>query len=110
MLLRFLSRRYKINKAKRIKFLKRQAEKIDKEKQRTEYNDLKIGKGLQHKEQEKIVGFVKPVGFWSSLLLGEKLTDVFNNSKKISIENSKQFWETVAETQARESIRNKKDK
>ncbi|MDR3290447.1 MAG: hypothetical protein LBT02_04190 [Rickettsiales bacterium] len=88
-----------INRAKRIK----------KRRNTRDVATILNEKLVVKKAEESIVGFAKPVGFWSSLLLGGKITEVFDKAKNASLkDDSKSFWASVAEAQAKENAKNKK--
>lgn len=62
----------------------------------------------QEKEQEpeferpQIVDLVKPVGFWTSMVLGNKLTYLVSSAKLMNnADNKKGFWTSMVEAQAR---------
>ncbi|MDR0423805.1 MAG: hypothetical protein LBH46_04460 [Rickettsiales bacterium] len=87
-----LSRLYTFNRARRIKKRKDTPIKINQE-------EIKIVKKID------IVGVAKPVGLWSSLILGDELTKVFNEVGK---DNMKGFWKNLAEAEAKKHAKNKK--
>ncbi|GMO62706.1 MAG: hypothetical protein Ta2D_09260 [Rickettsiales bacterium] len=63
----------------------------------------KMNQNIATNSRKKIVGFAKPVGFFTSLILGDALTKTFSAAKSASLENdSKSFWENVAIEQEKE--------
>jgi hypothetical protein len=95
-----LSRIYKVNRAKKIKEI-RNKEVLPGAK------ILKKTELINPEEaQEKIVGFAKPLGIWSSLILGDEITKTLNEVVDMKSTKSKSsFWENVAEVTARKSIK-----
>ncbi|MFT6106811.1 MAG: hypothetical protein ACJA0S_001186 [Rickettsiales bacterium] len=83
---------------------------IDKEKQREIVEKIvsqeQIDEDRELKET-KIVDFVKPVGFWTSMILGQKLTYLVSSAKIMSNNNDKGFWESMVEAQERAQGRQK---
>jgi hypothetical protein len=51
-------------------------------------------------EKPQIVDIVKPVGFWTSMVLGQKLTYLVSSAKLMN-DNKKGFWTSMVEAQAR---------
>ncbi len=49
----------------------------------------------------RIVGIVKPVGFWTSLILGDQLSKIFGKAKLLNKRSGKGFWISMLETQSR---------
>ena len=53
-------------------------------------------------ERPQIVDIVKPVGFWTSMVLGQKLTYLVSSAKLMNENNKdKGFWTSMVEAQAR---------
>ena len=48
-----------------------------------------------------IVDIVKPVGFWTSMILGKKLTYLVSSAKLMNENRSKGFWVSMVEAQER---------
>lgn len=62
----------------------------------------------QQQEQEnremaevKIVDMVKPIGFWTSMILGQKLTYLVNAAQIINQRSQKGFWVSMIEAKER---------
>lgn len=51
--------------------------------------------------QTKIVDIVKPVGFWTSMILGKKLTYLLSSAKLMNENSEKGFWVSMIEAQER---------
>ena len=51
--------------------------------------------------ESKIVDIVKPVGFWTSMVLGQKLTYLVSSAKLMNDKSHKGFWVSMVEAQAR---------
>jgi hypothetical protein len=49
----------------------------------------------------QIVDFVKPVGFWTSLVLGQKLTYLVQSAQILNKRGDKGFWASMIEAQER---------
>ena len=49
----------------------------------------------------KIVGVVKPVGFWTSLILGDELSKLLGKAHALNERSGKGFWVSMLETQSR---------
>ncbi len=47
----------------------------------------------------EIVDIVKPVGFWTSMILGQKLTYLIQSANIINKKNNKGFWVSMIEAQ-----------
>lgn len=63
-----------------------------------------VASNEQKKEQEelnevKIVDMVKPVGFWTSVILGQKLTYLINSAQIINKRGKQGFWVSMIEAQ-----------
>jgi hypothetical protein len=110
----FLIKKYKDFRQKRIK----RKEKYKKENLPTEDELLKSQKkerenlinierintqeqNLQFQNQEKIVDIAKPIGFWTSLILGQKLSYLVSKAQIINNREHKGFWVSMIEAQAR---------
>jgi|TARA_Y100000389_G_C17469268_1_gene528737 hypothetical protein len=78
----------------------------DKEKERSS----KISKSdeIENKIDEvEIVDIVKPVGFWTSMILGQKLTYLVSSAKLMNQNRKKGFWASMVEAQGRAQGREK---
>lgn len=49
--------------------------------------------------QVNIVDIVKPIGFWTSMILGQKLTYLINSAQIINKRGRKGFWVSMIEAQ-----------
>ena len=61
----------------------------------------------QELEEVKIVDIVKPVGFWTSMILGQKLTYLVSSAKIMNQNSKKGFWISMVEAQERAQGRQK---
>ena len=61
----------------------------EKERDRKELNEINI------------VDIVKPVGFWTSMILGQKLTYLINSAQMINKRGDKGFWASMIEAKER---------
>ena len=57
--------------------------------------------------ETKIVDIVKPVGFWTSVILGQKLTYLISSAKLMNDNSNKGFWVSMVEAQERAQGRQK---
>jgi len=62
-----------------------------------ENNDIEVN--------NRIVGIVRPVGFWTSLILGDQLGELLNKAKTLSSRSKKGFWISMLETQTKISLK-----
>ena len=53
----------------------------------------------------KIVDIVKPVGFWTSMILGQKMTYLIQSAQIINKRNKQGFWVSMIEAKEREAGR-----
>jgi hypothetical protein len=51
--------------------------------------------------QLEIVDFVKPVGFWTSMILGQKLTYLIQSANVLNKRGNKGFWVSMIEAKDR---------
>ena len=73
----------------------------------TESEKDKIKEGIKDQiEEGKIVGIAKPIGFWTSLILGEKLTFLVNQAHALN-KDHKGFWVSLVQAQSRTRDRQK---
>lgn len=57
----------------------------------------------QHEvDQVEIVDVVKPIGFWTSMILGQKLTYLIQSANTINKRGNKGFWVSMIEAKERE--------
>ena len=61
-----------------------------------EKNDL-----IDEREDTKIVGIAKPIGFWTSLILGDQLSQIIGRAQALNSRSHKGFWVSMLEAQAR---------
>lgn len=52
-------------------------------------------------DNDKIVGIAKPVGFWTSLILGDQLSQILGRASALNDRSHKGFWVSMLEAQAR---------
>lgn len=52
-------------------------------------------------DEVEIVDIVKPVGFWTSVVLGQKLTYLVSSAKLMNQNRKKGFWTSMVEAQGR---------
>ncbi len=74
------------------------AEKIISEREERETREL---------SETKIVDIVKPIGFWTSMILGQKLTYLVSSAKLMNDNSNKGFWISMVEAQERAQGRQK---
>jgi hypothetical protein len=73
-------------------------EKIISEREERETREL---------SETKIVDIVKPIGFWTSMILGQKLTYLVSSAKLMNDNSNKGFWISMVEAQERAQGRQK---
>lgn len=56
-------------------------------------------------QSDRIIGIVKPIGFWTSLILGDQLTEILGKAKALNSRSKKGFWISMLETQAKNTVR-----
>ena len=61
----------------------------------------------QEPDEVQIVDLVKPVGFWTSMVLGQKLTYLVSSAKIMNYNSHKGFWVSMVEAQGRAAGRQK---
>lgn len=59
----------------------------------------------QEKNQNHIVDIVKPIGFWTSMILGQKLTYLIQSAQTLNKRGDKGFWASMIEAKEREAGR-----
>ncbi len=59
----------------------------------------------QELNQINIVDIVKPVGFWTSMILGQKLTYLIQSAQVLNKRGDKGFWASMIEAKEREAGR-----
>lgn len=52
-----------------------------------------------------IIDIVKPVGFWTSMILGQKLTYLIQSAQQLNKRGDKGFWASMIEAQERQAGR-----
>ena len=55
----------------------------------------------QDLSQVEIVDIVKPIGFWTSIILGQKLTYLIQSAQMLNKKGSKGFWVSMVEAKDR---------
>jgi hypothetical protein len=95
-------------RAKREEEKKHKLQKLKKEEEekfrKKEQENVKI---LTNSKEEgsstspQVVDFVKPVGFWTSMVLGQKITHLINSANIMNNDNRKGFWVRMVEAQDR---------
>ncbi len=56
---------------------------------------------VNYEEDAKVVGIVKPIGFWTSLILGDQLSQILGRAQALNSKSHKGFWVSMLEAQAR---------
>lgn len=51
--------------------------------------------------EDRIVGIAKPIGFWTSLVLGDQLSQILGRASALNSRSHKGFWVSMLEAQAR---------
>lgn len=59
----------------------------------------------QEMNQINIVDIVKPIGFWTSMILGQKLTYLIQSAQVLNKRGDKGFWASMIEAKEREAGR-----
>ena len=60
-------------------------------------------RGKSDLDQITIVDIVKPIGFWTSVILGQKLTFLIQSAQIINKRGDKGFWASMIEAKEREA-------
>ena len=98
----------KIAEAIEKKKLDKKDEDLYRDKRKEEERYSKIEKENQNNIDEvEIVDIVKPVGFWTSMILGKKLTYLVSSAKLMNKNRKKGFWSSMVEAQERAAGREK---
>ena len=72
----------------------------DKKKEEEMYSKMTKSSEIENDVDEvKIVDVVKPVGFWTSVILGQKLTYLVSSAKIMNKNRKKGFWVSMVEAQ-----------
>ena len=53
--------------------------------------------------QMNIVDIVKPIGFWTSMILGQKLTYLIQSAQVLNKRGDKGFWASMIEAKERQA-------
>jgi len=65
----------------------------------------KIGEDFEKQDEffdeDKIVGIAKPIGFWTSLILGDQLSQILGRASALNDKSHKGFWVSMLEAQSR---------
>lgn len=64
-----------------------------------ESEDQKLAK--EERNQTQIVDIVKPIGFWTSMILGQKLTYLVQSAQMLNKRGDKGFWASMIEAKER---------
>ena len=56
----------------------------------------------KYNNQERVIGVVKPIGFWTSLILGDKLSEILLRNQALT-EGKNNFWVNLIELKKDES-------
>ncbi len=56
---------------------------------------------LHEMNETQIVDFVKPIGFWTAMILGQKLTYLVQSAQILNKRGDKGFWASVIEAKER---------
>ena len=56
---------------------------------------------VNHADDIKVVGIAKPVGFWTSLVLGDQLSEMLGRAYALNNRSHKGFWVSMLEAQSR---------
>lgn len=71
--------------------------------------ELMVSKEQEQDKQElnqtSIVDVVKPIGFWTSMILGQKLTYLIQSAQTINKRGDKGFWASMIEAKERQAGR-----
>ena len=59
----------------------------------------------QEMSKVEIVDFVKPIGFWTSMILGQKLTYLIQSAQTLNKRGNKGFWVSMIEAKDRSAGR-----
>lgn len=95
--------RAEIEEKKKQKKIKKEEEELFRKK---EEEKIKIiNKTPKTELSPQIVDFVKPLGFWTSMVLGQKLTHLINSANIMNKDQQKGFWVRMVEAQKRAASR-----
>lgn len=67
--------------------------KMEKKLKETEAQYQKIQDDILQEEEEKIVGVVKPIGFWTAKIFGERIATVIAQAESMKKGESTKFWQ-----------------
>jgi len=120
ILLHFARKKYqkivRIIKSKKTikaqKVLPKNDEELFRKKQKPGKLVEKMPSQTQEAEEEadldtQIVDIVKPVGFWTSMMLGQKMTYLISSAKLMNKNSHKGFWVSMVEAQEKAQGRQK---
>ena len=88
-------------KKQKLQKLKKEEEEKFRKKEQENVKILTNSKEQESNNSPQIVDFVKPVGFWTSMVLGQKLTHLINSANIMNNDNRKGFWVRMVEAQDR---------
>ncbi|MDD2839671.1 MAG: hypothetical protein PHY80_00890 [Rickettsiales bacterium] len=60
-----------------------------------------FAKQVSFLNEDKIVGIAKPIGFWTSLILGDQLSQILGRASALNDRSHKGFWVSMLEAQSR---------
>ncbi|MDA7705071.1 hypothetical protein N8772_01145 [Rickettsiales bacterium] len=90
------------------KYQDKKDEDLYRNKQQEQQKYSKIQQESQNQKDEvEIVDIVKPVGFWTSMILGQKLTYLVSSAKIMNQNRQKGFWASMVEAQEKAQGRQK---
>ena len=92
--------RYKDNLPKAHSQLKAQYAQNSKNQKLPDYEIIEREKE-QDLAQVEIVDIVKPIGFWTSVILGQKLTYLIQSAQMLNKKGDKGFWVSMVEAKDR---------
>lgn len=92
--------RYKDNLPKAHSQLKAQYAQNSKNQKLPDYEIIEREKE-QDLAQVEIVDIVKPIGFWTSMILGQKLTYLIQSAQMLNKKGDKGFWVSMVEAKDR---------
>lgn len=90
------------SKKTEAKKLKKTEENLYRSKKKEQEQNYSKIQDLENSIDEvEIVDIVKPVGFWTSVVLGQKLTYLVSSAKLMNQNRKKGFWTSMVEAQGR---------
>jgi hypothetical protein len=77
------------------------AERKEKSGRESGSYELMASEEREETQQVEIVDFVKPIGFWTSMILGQKLTYLIQSAQVLNKRDNKGFWVSMIEAKDR---------